>query len=87
MSILRRSFLLGGATALSGCAAFFKRYAEPDLTGVQASRLTVHKADRIMLLEADGKVVKTYKIALGFAPEGAKQFYGDGRTPEVSTAE
>lgn len=82
MSILRRSFLLGGATALSGCAAFFNRYAEPDLTGVQASRLTVHKADRIMLLEADGKVVKTYKIALGFAPEGPKQFYGDGRTPE-----
>ena len=82
MSILRRSFLLGGASALSGCAAFFNRYSEPDLTGLQASRLTVYKADRIMLLEADGKVIKTYKIALGFAPEGPKQVYGDGKTPE-----
>lgn len=79
---MRRSFLLGGATALSGCAAFFNRYPEPDLTGVQASRLTVYKSDRIMLLEADGRVVKSYKIALGFAPEGPKQYEGDGRTPE-----
>lgn len=82
MSILRRSFLLGGASALSGCASFFDRYSEPDLTGLQASRLTVHKADRIMLLEVDHKVIKFYKIALGFAPEGPKQSEGDGKTPE-----
>ena len=35
-----------------------------------------------MYLLHDGKVLKTYDIGLGFAPEGHKQFEGDGKTPE-----
>lgn len=35
-----------------------------------------------MLLEVGGEVIKADNIALGFAPEGPKRFYGDGKTPE-----
>ena len=35
-----------------------------------------------MSLIQRGRVVQTYHIALGFAPEGDKTRQGDGRTPE-----
>lgn len=44
--------------------------------------LVVDKAERIMSAYAQGKLVKTYQIALGFTPKGHKQFEGDGKTPE-----
>ncbi|GAB1361261.1 L,D-transpeptidase family protein [Rhodobacter sp.] len=55
----------------------FKRYNGPTVTSVQ-----VHKADRKMYLLHNDKVLKSYDIALGFAPVGHKQFEGDGKTPE-----
>jgi murein L,D-transpeptidase YafK len=35
-----------------------------------------------MLLIHEDRVLKTYDVALGFAPEGHKEFEGDGKTPE-----
>jgi murein L,D-transpeptidase YafK len=57
----------------------FKKYRGPEVTSVQ-----VHKADRKMYLLHNDKVLKSYDIALGFAPVGHKQFEGDGKTPEGS---
>lgn len=65
------------AVGLSGCAGKFKTYDGPAVTSVQ-----VHKAARTMYLLHDATVLKTYRISLGFAPEGHKKFEGDGRTPE-----
>jgi murein L,D-transpeptidase YafK len=62
-------------TACSGSK--FKTYDGPEVTQVQ-----VHKADRKMYLLHNEKVLKKYNISLGFAPEGHKQFEGDGKTPE-----
>ncbi|WP_435257122.1 L,D-transpeptidase family protein [Thioclava sp. FR2] len=62
---------------LSACGSKFKTYTGPEVTSVQ-----VHKSERKMYLLHHGKVLKTYDIALGFAPEGHKQFEGDGKTPE-----
>jgi murein L,D-transpeptidase YafK len=62
---------------LSGCGSKFRRYNGPEVTQVQ-----VHKTDRKMYLLHNDKVLKSYDIALGFAPEGHKQFEGDGKTPE-----
>ena len=42
----------------------------------------VNKGARRMYLLHHDKVLKDYDIRLGFAPEGHKQFEGDGRTPE-----
>jgi murein L,D-transpeptidase YafK len=53
----------------------------PPLTG-QIDRIVVEKAARRMQLIQDGKAVRTYTVALGFAPTGDKLRQGDGRTPE-----
>lgn len=55
----------------------FRKYNGPPVTLVQ-----VNKADRKLYLLNNDKVLKTFDIALGFAPVGHKQFEGDGKTPE-----
>lgn len=47
-----------------------------------ADRVQIRKAARELTLYAGGSVLRTYGIALGNAPEGAKEIEGDGRTPE-----
>ncbi len=53
----------------------------PPLTG-SIERIVIEKAARRMALIQDGREVRVYRIALGFAPEGDKDRQGDGRTPE-----
>jgi murein L,D-transpeptidase YafK len=54
----------------------------------QGFELVVRKADRRMQVVSppgeDGKVVRSWRIGLGFTPEGDKQRQGDGKTPEGS---
>src|SRR5215813_15170020 len=45
-------------------------------------RIEVHKAQRLLFLYSDGKLVRTYKIGLGLSPVGDKERQGDHRTPE-----
>jgi murein L,D-transpeptidase YafK len=47
-----------------------------------ADRIIVHKNARTMELTQAGQVIKSYKIALGGEPVGAKTKQGDHRTPE-----
>ncbi len=44
--------------------------------------IIIKKSARTLELFDGGKLIKTYKIALGFAPEGDKEQQGDGKTPE-----
>lgn len=44
--------------------------------------IVVNKGERRMYLLNDTRVLEDYRIKLGFAPEGHKQFEGDGKTPE-----
>jgi murein L,D-transpeptidase YafK len=69
--------ILVAVIGLSGCGSKFKRYYGPEVTQVQ-----VHKTDRRMYLFHNDRVLKAYDVALGFAPQGHKQFEGDGKTPE-----
>jgi murein L,D-transpeptidase YafK len=48
----------------------------------QADRIVVEKSKRILRLECAGKQIRTYKVALGGNPVGAKQRQGDHKTPE-----
>lgn len=48
----------------------------------EADRIVVHKSERTMELMHASTVIKTYKIALGGEPIGAKTRQGDHRTPE-----
>lgn len=45
-------------------------------------RIVIEKSARRLLAIRDGDVVREYRVALGFAPEGDKARQGDGRTPE-----
>ena len=69
--------ILVAVIGLSGCGSKFKRYNGPEVTQIQVS-----KADRKLYLFNNDRVLKSYDIGLGFAPVGAKQFEGDGKTPE-----
>ena len=53
----------------------------PAMTG-QIDRIVIEKSARRMQLFQDGEPIRTYRIALGFAPEGDKDRQGDGKTPE-----
>lgn len=45
-------------------------------------RLVIEKSARRMTAYRAGRALRTYPIALGFAPTGDKRRQGDGRTPE-----
>lgn len=54
---------------------------EVPLQGI-VDRIVIDKGDRLLSVWQDGRIVKSWPIALGFAPEGDKSRQGDGRTPE-----
>jgi murein L,D-transpeptidase YafK len=47
-----------------------------------ADRILIEKKERRLTLISKGKVLKTYKIALGGNPNGPKERQGDNKTPE-----
>ena len=49
---------------------------------IQADRLVVRKAERTLTLYWHGAKLKSYRVALGGQPVGAKTARGDQRTPE-----
>ncbi len=76
--LTKRFFLTGGFSVfLAGCASKFRSYSGPEVT-----RLRLYKSERLLVLDGVEGVLKTYRVGLGFAPKGHKQFEGDGRTPE-----
>lgn len=79
MRAFRLLFILVIALGLAACGpkSKFLKYRGPEVTSVQ-----IHKAERRMYLLHHNKVLKSYDVALGFAPVGHKQFEGDGKTPE-----
>lgn len=48
----------------------------------QADQVVVNKSKRELLLLREGKLTRSYKIALGRNPEGPKTRQGDRKTPE-----
>lgn len=47
-----------------------------------ADRVLVEKSARRLTLMQNGSALKTYRVALGRAPVGPKEYEGDQRTPE-----
>jgi murein L,D-transpeptidase YafK len=45
-------------------------------------KVLIEKEERLLMLLSRGKVLKTYKIALGGNPNGPKEQQGDNKTPE-----
>src|SRR5947209_10208061 len=54
----------------------------PVPTGTTIDRIVVEKSARKLSIFANGKKLKSYRVALGRNPVGAKQEEGDNKTPE-----
>jgi murein L,D-transpeptidase YafK len=66
----------------SGFAAFGFGQSTPSATAVvKADRIVILKSAHTMTLMSHGRVIKTYKVALG-NPKGPKVRRGDKKTPE-----
>lgn len=61
---------------------FTKIYNSDIKNGDVINYIEVYKDNREMRVYSNGKLLKTYDIALGFNPKGKKHFQGDGKTPE-----
>lgn len=76
--ITRRAVFAGAsASLLAACDSKFKTYSGPEVTRIQ-----VFKGARTMQLLHKDSLLASYQFELGFAPDGHKAFFGDGRTPE-----
>lgn len=53
-----------------------------DLPLLRVDYILVRKKDRILHVYYQNKLLKSYKISLGFSPVGHKEQEGDGKTPE-----
>jgi murein L,D-transpeptidase YafK len=51
-------------------------------TALQADKILIVKSAHTMTLLSGGKMLKTYKVALGGVPVGPKRVEGDHKTPE-----
>lgn len=54
----------------------------PSSPSQKADKILIKKKDRLLLLLNTGKIIKQYKVSLGFDPNGPKTKTGDGKTPE-----
>src|SRR5437868_15070768 len=72
--------------SVAGCALAFYFYAHhnwhPLPAGTAIDRIVVEKSAKRLLVFRNGNQVKSYRIALGRNPVGAKQEEGDMKTPE-----
>lgn len=75
-------FLLVLCLAAIGVAAAAYLNIHPLPREAVADRVLVEKSARRLTLLRNGAVLKTYRVALGHAPIGAKEYEGDQRTPE-----
>jgi murein L,D-transpeptidase YafK len=73
---------IGLVTALLLSLAVPVRAQIPHVELVKADLVVVRKGARTLQLLHSGRVIRTYRIALGWAPDGPKRQEGDGRTPE-----
>ena len=76
---MRIRVLTGAVWCLLCAVALAQRSPRPVL---HADRVLVFKKQHTLQLLQGGKVIKTYKVALGGDPVGAKRSQGDHKTPE-----
>lgn len=88
MKVLARLFsglVLLALLAAAGALFYFRGTPPlpdlPPITGT-ADLIIIDKSARSLTLLQDGQPLRSYRIALGFAPDGDKARQGDGRTPE-----
>lgn len=78
---MKRGLLISIVTIIGLLVYYF--FPEPALPiDSKIDSLIIYKSKRQLLAYSKGKLIKTYNIALGRKPIGAKAFEGDKKTPE-----
>ncbi len=77
MRVLKFLLMACVASVLVACGGSSRGYNGPEVTQV-----VVLKEKRKMYLMHHDRVLKSYRVGLGFRPDGHKIRQGDGRTPE-----
>ena len=75
-------FLLALGVLIGGVYLYAHHNWNPLPAGITIDRILVEKSARRLSIFADGKKLKSYRVALGRSPIGAKQQEGDMKTPE-----
>ncbi|MEY2545603.1 MAG: hypothetical protein QOG48_720 [Verrucomicrobiota bacterium] len=84
-AVLRKALFIFAIILAVAVAFFFSHRREHPLPpGVSVDHIVVKKAAHTLSIFHDGKKIKTYRVALGRAPIGAKEQEGDMKTPEGS---
>ena len=69
------------STSAIGYAKQISKHQMPIPPSTVIDNVFVDKSDRVLKLMGHGKVIRSYRIALGDSPVGHKQQEGDQRTP------
>lgn len=81
---MRTTVLLTVAMLALACVAYLYAHHvwNPLPNGTTVDRIVVEKSARKLSVFANGERLKSYQIALGLNPVGAKEEEGDNKTPE-----
>ncbi len=77
---IRPPVLFAVLVAVAECISVHSSATAPNKQ--RADRIVIVKSERTLTLFNGGQVLKTYKVALGGNPIGAKEKAGDKKTPE-----
>ena len=75
--MLKRDFIIIGISWFFNASFVLSATKSKEVT-----EIVVKKSKRKLYLLSGNEIIKSYKVDLGFAPKGHKNFEGDGKTPE-----
>jgi len=75
-------FFVAADVVLGGVWLYAHHVWNPLAAGTTIDRIVVEKSARKLSIFANGKKLKSYRVALGRNPTGAKEQEGDMKTPE-----
>lgn len=79
---MRTFLILSTILSLIFISIFFISGQNQPLPKLENPQILVKKKQRKLEIYDNDKLLKSYNISLGFAPEGDKEIEGDGKTPE-----
>ncbi|MBL0358810.1 MAG: L,D-transpeptidase family protein [Chitinophagaceae bacterium] len=77
-----RIILLLFIASVAGLLTYYWYPCKKISAGIVIDRIIVYKSKSLMEVYSKEQLILTYVIAIGKKPVGAKQFMGDGKTPE-----
>jgi murein L,D-transpeptidase YafK len=78
----KRIFILSFLAILLGLSIYYFYPTEKIPDEITIDKIIVIKSEHKLMAYSHGKLIVSYKIAIGRNPDGNKEYEGDGKTPE-----